>query len=404
MKLHIIYQQYPYGSQETFAEAELEELCRNFSDINVYSFSAVIKKPRKIPHNCKLVAMRENNVIYANLLAFCALFSVTTFVEIIFLIKKYKAPTLKNLKRIYNYYVHRFLFKLNFDFDSLNDGDIVYSYWTSDIAYAALQTKHKNKNIKLISRAHGFDAYFERGYQPFRREILSNLDHLYCISESGRDSITRYFGSYINKDRISVARLGVVIPEGSELMRYKKSNLIVTCSNIIPLKRLDLLIDALALLDESIEWIHFGDGFQQNEIIKYAHERLDAKRNIKWKFAGRTPHEKVMEFYRSTNIGIFINCSDYEGVPVSLMEAMVYGIPCIARNVGGVSELIQDHNNGILLPYELDSTILSMSIKEILLEESSNLEKLCLNAKETIRRKYNSKNNFKELSKKISLM
>lgn len=40
--------------------------------------------------------------------------------------------------------------------------------------------------------------------------------------------------------------------------------------------------------------------------------------------------------------------SDSEGIPVSIMEAMSFGIPVIARNVGGMSEIVNEEN-GLLL-------------------------------------------------------
>jgi glycosyltransferase involved in cell wall biosynthesis len=47
---------------------------------------------------------------------------------------------------------------------------------------------------------------------------------------------------------------------------------------------------------------------------------------------------------------IFVLLSDYEGLPMTIIEAMSFGKPIISSNVGGVSEIVHDGENGYLLP------------------------------------------------------
>ncbi|PZC52367.1 hypothetical protein LH53_05140 [Mesotoga sp. TolDC] len=48
-------------------------------------------------------------------------------------------------------------------------------------------------------------------------------------------------------------------------------------------------------------------------------------------------------------VDLFINTSSTEGLPVSIMEAMSFGIPIMATDVGGTSELVTDET-GVLIP------------------------------------------------------
>jgi colanic acid/amylovoran biosynthesis glycosyltransferase len=76
-------------------------------------------------------------------------------------------------------------------------------------------------------------------------------------------------------------------------------------------------------------------------------------------FAGYRSQEEVGVYLRGSDI--FVLPSFAEGVPVSLMEAMVTGIPVIATNVGGVAELVESERTGLLVP-PADSAALAQAI------------------------------------------
>jgi glycosyltransferase involved in cell wall biosynthesis len=76
-------------------------------------------------------------------------------------------------------------------------------------------------------------------------------------------------------------------------------------------------------------------------------------------FAGYCNQEEVGEYLRGSDI--FILPSFAEGVPVSLMEAMATGIPVVATNVGGVAELVESENTGLVVP-PADSAALAHAI------------------------------------------
>ena len=66
---------------------------------------------------------------------------------------------------------------------------------------------------------------------------------------------------------------------------------------------------------------------------------------------GYFKNEKVLEFYETNPVDLFISVSSSEGIPVSIMEAVSRGIPSVATNVGGTSELITPELGGSwLLP------------------------------------------------------
>ncbi|WP_243669706.1 glycosyltransferase [Methanoculleus chikugoensis] len=71
--------------------------------------------------------------------------------------------------------------------------------------------------------------------------------------------------------------------------------------------------------------------------------------NVSHRFTGYLDNAAVLEHYRQSPIDVFINVSESEGIPVSIMEAESCGIPVIATAVGGIPEIVSDAT-GILLP------------------------------------------------------
>jgi glycosyltransferase involved in cell wall biosynthesis len=161
-------------------------------------------------------------------------------------------------------------------------------------------------------------------------------------------------------------RLGVnnsTIP--SMVFNGHKTLNIASCSGIYNLKRLDLIIDSLAEVSENIKlnWIHFGSGSDLEITLDYAKKKL-IKPNVRFKFKGQTANLDVLKYYEENQIDIFINTSDYEGIPVSIMEAMSYGIPCIARDIGGNSEIVVNQVSGWLIPKDASPTLIARTIEE----------------------------------------
>ena len=63
---------------------------------------------------------------------------------------------------------------------------------------------------------------------------------------------------------------------------------------------------------------------------------------------GRIENQKVLEFYQKNFVNCFITTSSTEGCPVSIMEALSFGIPVIATSVGGITEMIEGTENILL--------------------------------------------------------
>ncbi len=102
---------------------------------------------------------------------------------------------------------------------------------------------------------------------------------------------------------------------------------------MVPVKRLNILIEALSKVSKEAHWIHFGDGDLKDELTDLAGRILPE--NIHWKFAGYMDNKEILKQYKTMEFSVFVNVSESEGLPVSIMEAASFGIPIIATDVGG---------------------------------------------------------------------
>jgi len=195
-----------------------------------------------------------------------------------------------------------------------------------------------------ISRAHGGDLYVERnsGFLPFRKVILKSLSGVHAISDHGKKYLLDSYNHELN-NKIHVSRLGV--SSSSRVVPNNNNIIISSCSSDDPVKRVLLILQSLGEFSKQnnvkVTWLHIG-------INKIDFERkygsyLTKYPNLECILAGMIPNTEVVGVYQEYLPSFFINASESEGVPVSIMEALSCGLPIIATNVGGISEIVDDH-------------------------------------------------------------
>ena len=130
----------------------------------------------------------------------------------------------------------------------------------------------------------------------------------------------------------------------------------VACRQVAA-KGVDLLLRAIPRVSALAPFTRFliaGEGPCMNEYVHLAHELGVDDKVV---FLGRC--NSMPEFYASLNT--FVLPSRDEGLPIALLEAMASGRMVIATDVGSVSSVIRDQENGLLIPADnLEQLILAM--------------------------------------------
>lgn len=286
------------------------------------------------------------------------------------------------------------------------DKFLLYSYRMNTGSLTIIKVRKHFSNAKCIARAHGVDLYeyrHDKNYLPLRRKILKELAALYCISADGKNYVDRYRYEHckIEVSRLGTADFGIEKDDASDNLNHKPT--IVSCSRISPEKRVEKIIDALALIDEQIQWVHIGDGDGYDALKQYAYEKLGVKPNVSFDIVGNMENSEVSRFYGSHYIDGFINVSSVEGIPVSIMEACSFGIPIIATNVGGTGEIVKDKYNGYLLPADFEGELLASKILSVIHNEADAC-RMRENARKKWEEDFNEERNYELFSEKLSLL
>jgi len=387
---------YPFGEKgESFVKNELEYLSQIFDEVIIVP-TFIKGKKQKVEF--------ENVIIddgfakkFSNLKAFFLALTSKDFYKELYLNKSilfslYKIQRALSFfgrgRAIYNYLKNK------------NSDALFYSYWFNGVTYGLYLFKKKFNNIKYVFRVHRGDLYLEanKGYLPFRKPILENASKVYSISENGKNYIFKNFTKKVN---IIVSRLGVK-DFCNNISNKKSDNVIqiVSCSYVRKIKRVDIIYKLLyelsgKLSNIKIKWIHIGDG----ELFDDLKAKVKTRENFKIDLKGYMNTKEIYEFYKKNYIDLFINLSDSEGIPVSIMEAMCCKIPVVARDVGGIREIVNEQN-GVLLGKEYEKEFL-YKVSDLILDPIRLKEKR-LHARKTFEELYNADINYNIFAKDLT--
>lgn len=104
------------------------------------------------------------------------------------------------------------------------------------------------------------------------------------------------------------------------------------------------------------------------------------KHDVNVNFTGKLTKQEWIKLSQAYNI--FINTTNFDNTPVSIIEAMALGLPVISTNVGGLSFLIDHNSTGILLkPNNTD--VFVNEIKKII-SNSNQVSQMVLNARKKV--------------------
>lgn len=224
--------------------------------------------------------------------------------------------------------------------------DAVYSYWLDVWALGAQLAHEQHPDLvgPVASRVHRYDLYEEyvpARFQGLKRQLAPRMAAILPIARQGADYMRERYGVPVSRIRFSP--LGVAVPQRMASTSPDGELHVMSTALVSPVKRVDRLADALVLLARRhpglrVHWTHAGGG----DLLDDIRGRVDASglANLTAQFPGTIDNAAVRELLATRAVDVFVNTSESEGVPVSIMEAMAFGVPALAPAVGGIGELV----------------------------------------------------------------
>lgn len=403
---------FPFFKGEEYLESEIIYLSNTFDKIYIIATmgSIEMEQTRSVPNNVIVLKSEVSHTLKGKTKMFLNGGNIAR--KNISENKLLEIDGNSLLQKIYSFYfearsmyiyskIKRKLKGINFEnYDTIT----IYSYWLYITARIGVELKleyFKDRKTYLISRAHGYDINEHVNmlkFLPQREFLLNNIDNVFPVSQNGVDFLKRKYPLY--RDKISVRRLG------TRLVEHKKNNknnvlYIVSCSTVRKLKRIDILIDSLKILqDKNIRfyWTHIGSGPQFNYIRRLALRKL---KKDSYNFTGFIKNTEVINWYKNNRATVFVNTSESEGVPVSIMEAMSVSVPIVATDVGGTGEIVKHNKNGYLLSKKCTANEVASNLEKIHSMSVDEYMQMCKESYNIWNRKCNSEALFSNFAYEI---
>lgn len=220
-------------------------------------------------------------------------------------------------------------------------------------------------NAKTIFTVHGWAFTQNAGskmktklYKTVEKIMTPFTDLFICVSEY--DYTIGINSHVLNKHKKNAITIhnGVEKPPVVLEQKQNKVTKIVMTARFSSQKDQESLISAIAnLYDRNFKMIFVGDGETLEDCRKQV-QRLDISNKVQ--FVGFK--SDVTPYLRDSDV--YVLSTHYEGLPISIIEAMSYSLPILATDVGGNSELID--KNGILIDSNDAVDSLTMALKKML--------------------------------------
>jgi N-acetyl-alpha-D-glucosaminyl L-malate synthase BshA len=247
--------------------------------------------------------------------------------------------------------------------------DVLHVHYAVPHATAAILARSMlpaTEQPKVVTTLHGTDTTLlgrDEGYGPAIRHALNSSDAVTAVSAWLRDETHRLLGLERPIDVIHNFFAPRQPTRTREAVRsdlgLRDEAMVVHLSNLRPVKRIDLLLEAVARVRprEAFKLVILAGGnfgpFSQQVRRLGLRDRVIVRENVL----------EVEDYLQAADFGLFT--SESESFCLSLLEAMWFGCPSVTTAVGGIPEVVAHAETGVLAPAG-DADALARGIEKLL--------------------------------------
>ena len=231
--------------------------------------------------------------------------------------------------------------------------DVLHVHYAVPHATAAILARAmlpKKNQPRVVTTLHGTDTTLlgrDPGYGPAIHHALTHSDAVTTVSNFLKEETRRVLGfkgpmevihNFFTPRKPKRSRAAVRRELG-----LRDEVLLFHSSNLRPLKRIDLLLETVARIrpQKNFKLLILAGG-------SFAPFVKDVRRlKIQDRIIVRENVSDVEDYLQAADLGLFT--SDTESFCLSILEAMCFGCPSVARRVGGIPEVVADDETGLLV-------------------------------------------------------
>jgi len=218
-------------------------------------------------------------------------------------------------------------------------------------------------NIPFVATVHNMEEYFRDknifslAVRVIEHNVLKHASKIVCVSNGVREYLLHHYNK-IDKEKVLTIHNGVdpslFANQVNKDILHAEFNIpdktiIVGCiARLHRQKGIIYLLQAakeiiLTCSNQNIKFVIIGDGEEKEDLYNFV------KGNNLQNYIIFTGYRKDV-LMLMPEFDIFVLPSLWEGLPMALVEAMATGLPCIATDVSGNSEIVVDRVTGFIVP------------------------------------------------------
>lgn len=209
--------------------------------------------------------------------------------------------------------------------------------------FSILLSKYKSKSTIAIAQEHHHHNNNQK-YIKVLKNKYKKIDYLFALTNSLAKDYNEFLKHNKNIKIVVVPNMLIYYPDKISELKYDN---VIYVGRLHKGKKVADLIDIVDKTKNVKKFYIIGDGEDYNELNKIIKlKKLENKIDL----LGYKNQLEIGKYLRKSSI--FVLSSISEGLPMVLLEAMSYGIPCIAfRTDSGISDIIINNKNGYIIDY-----------------------------------------------------